>query len=64
VIPSSARIDAEAGRARSDRLRPELLCVPARIVHHARGTVIRLSPGRDTLLPAVLARLRTLPAGP
>lgn len=64
MLQSLARLDAEAGRAHGDRLRHELLCVPARIVHHARETVVRLPPGRDTLLPAVLARLRTLPAGP
>jgi hypothetical protein len=64
MLQSLARIDADGGRAHGDRLRCELLCVPARVLRHARETVIRLPPGRDRLLPTVLARLHALPAGP
>jgi hypothetical protein len=49
----------EAGRAHAARLRHELLCVPARLVHHARGLTLRLPPG-DHLLPTVLTRIRDL----
>jgi hypothetical protein len=41
-------------------LRHRLLCVPARLISHARALILRLPPG-DQLLPIVLARLRTLP---
>ncbi len=64
MLQSLARLDAEVGRAHGDRLRHELLGVPARVLHHARETVIRLPSGRDTLLPIVLTRLHALPAGP
>jgi hypothetical protein len=47
-------------RAHAARLRHELLCVPARLVHHARGLTLRLPPG-EQLLPTVLARIRELP---
>jgi hypothetical protein len=46
--------------AHAARLRHELLCVPARLVHHARGLTLRLPPG-EQLLPTVLARIRELP---
>lgn len=49
------------GRASGARLRHQLLCVPARLVRHARGLTLRLPPGRQ-LLPEVLARLHQLPA--
>ena len=49
-----------AGRAHAARLRHQLLCVPARIIRHARGLTLRLPPGPQ-LLPIVLARLRRLP---
>ena len=64
MLQSLARIDTDKGRAHGDRLRHELLNVPARVTHHARDTVVRLPPGRHELLPAVLARLHALPAGP
>lgn len=47
------------GRAHAARLRHELLCVPARLIRHARGLTLRLPPG-DHLLPTVLARIREL----
>lgn len=50
-----------AGRKRIATLRHELLVIPARLTRHARDHVLRLQP-RQRLLPAVLARLRTLPA--
>lgn len=49
------------GRAHLGRLRRELLCIPGRVIHHARRTTLRLPPG-NTLLAQVLARLRNLPA--
>jgi len=50
------------GRAHCARMRRELFCIPARVIRHAGGLQMRLPPGRQTLLPAVLARLRELPA--
>ena len=50
----------EHGRAHAARLRHELLCVPARLVHHGRRLTLRLPPG-DNLLPVVLTRIRELP---
>lgn len=50
----------ETGRAHAARLRHQLLCVPVRLVHHARGLTLRLPPGPQ-LLPTVLARIRELP---
>lgn len=57
-----AGIDRGNGRGRRSvaRLRRELVCVPARVVRHARRLVLRLPPGPQ-LLPAVLGRLRALP---
>jgi hypothetical protein len=52
----------EHGRAHCARLRRELLCVPARVIRHAGRLEMRLPPGRQNLLPEVLARLRELPA--
>jgi hypothetical protein len=49
-----------AGRAHGERLRRELLNVPARVIRHARGLELRLPPGPQ-ILPEVLARLRLLP---
>jgi hypothetical protein len=51
----------ERHRAHGARLRHELLCVPARIISHGRGLILRLPPGPQ-LLPTVLARIRQLPA--
>lgn len=47
-------------RAHLNRLRRELICIPGRVVHHARRTTLRLPPGA-TVLAEVLARLRALP---
>jgi len=52
----------EQGRAHGDRFRHQLLRVPARVIRHARGLILRLPPGQDTLLPQVMATLRALPA--
>jgi len=49
------------GRAHGDRLRHQLLRVPARVIHHARELTLRLPPGH-TLLPEAMADLRALPA--
>lgn len=49
------------GRARIATLRHRLLQIPGRIIHHARGLTLRLTPGQR-LLAAVLAKLRALPA--
>ncbi|HET7682863.1 MAG TPA: IS1380 family transposase [Marmoricola sp.] len=56
-------LDDGNGRARGhlNRLRRELICIPGRVVHHARRTTLRLPPG-VTILAEVLARLRKLPA--
>ena len=61
MLQSLAGLDTrDRGRARHPRLRHELLCVPARLIRHARTLTLRLPPGRQ-LLPEVLARLRKLP---
>ena len=49
------------GRAHGDRLRQQLLRVPARVPRHARGLTLRLPPGQ-TLPPEVMADLHALPA--
>jgi hypothetical protein len=49
-----------AGRAHGERLRRELLHIPARVIRHARRLELRLPPGPQ-ILPEVLARLRALP---
>jgi len=49
------------GRAHGDRLRHELLRVPARVLRHARDLTLRLPPGHN-LLPQAMATLRALPA--
>lgn len=55
-------IDSD-GRAHAKRARRELFCVTARVVHHARRVVLRLSPAsrRGPLLSA-WAALQALPA--
>jgi Transposase DDE domain group 1 len=50
------------GRAHGERLRRELLTIPARVIRHARRLELRLPPGPQ-ILPEVLARLRALPCG-
>jgi hypothetical protein len=49
------------GRRTITRLRRELICVPGRVIDHARRLELRLPPG-PWLLPAVLHRLRKIPA--
>jgi hypothetical protein len=55
-------IDRGNGRGRRSvaRLRRELICVPGRVIDHARRLELRLPPGPQ-LLPTVLDRLRLLP---
>jgi hypothetical protein len=48
------------GRAHLGRLRRELICIPGRVIRHARRTVLRLPPG-SSLLAEALARLRVIP---
>lgn len=55
------------GRSHAKRARRELFCVPARVLHHARRTVLRLSPtGRRGPLVSAWNALQALPsaAGP
>lgn len=47
------------GRAHLARLRRELICIPGRVIRHARRTVLRLPPGPNMLAEA-LARLRAI----
>lgn len=49
------------GRAHGERLRRELLLIPARLISHGGTLTLRLPPGPQ-ILPEVLARLRALPA--
>jgi hypothetical protein len=51
------------GQAMIATLRHRLICVPARLVHHAGALTLRLPPGHH-LLAEVLARLRALPTPP
>ncbi len=48
------------GRVHGKRLRRELICVPGRLVRHARRTILRTAPGFG-YLKVVYARLRVLP---
>jgi len=48
------------GRAHGDRLRHQLLRVPAPVLRRARGLTLRLPPGQ-ALLPEVMADLWALP---
>jgi len=59
LLQALTGIDEPHGRAHGARLRHELLCVPARLVHPGRSLTLRLPPG-DHLLPAVLTRIREL----
>ena len=49
------------GKAMIATLRWRLIAVPGRLIRHARHLVLRLPPGHS-LLPEILARLRSLPA--
>ncbi|MGH3445326.1 MAG: IS1380 family transposase [Nocardioidaceae bacterium] len=49
------------GKAMIATLRHRLICIPARLVRHARGWILRPPPGHE-LLEEVLARLRALPS--
>ena len=60
LLQALAGLDKHA-RAHGERLRRELLCVPARVIRHAGRLELRLPPGPQ-LLPAALARLYALPA--
>lgn len=60
MLQSLTGLDDDAGTARMPRLRHQLLCVPARLIHHARGLTLRPPPGEHALA-AVLSRLRQLP---
>ena len=60
MLQSLTGLDDDAGKARMSRLRHELVCVPARLVHHARDLTLRLPPG-DNALAEVLSRIRALP---
>lgn len=51
------------GRAHAKRARRELFCVPARVIHHARQVVLRLSPvHRRGPFVSVWSVLRALPS--
>ena len=58
ILQALAGLDS-GGRAHGARLRHQLLCVPARVIRHARGPTLRLPPGTQ-LLPKVLVPLRAL----
>jgi len=60
MLQSLTGLDDDAGKARLHRLRHQLLCVPARLIHHARRITLRLPPG-DQIPAEVLSRLRELP---
>ncbi|MGH3697432.1 MAG: transposase [Pseudonocardiaceae bacterium] len=51
------------GKAMIATLRRRLIRIPARLVHHAKTSTLRLPPGHS-LLYEVLARLRALPPLP
>lgn len=55
-------LDDGNGRARGhlNRLRRELICIPGRVVRHARQITLRLPPLGGEVLAEVLARLRAL----
>ncbi|HEX9549108.1 MAG TPA: IS1380 family transposase [Acidimicrobiales bacterium] len=61
ITQALGRVDT-GGRAHAKRARRELFMVPARVLHHARRLVVRLSPanGRGPFL-AAWAALRALP---
>lgn len=62
LLQTLTEIDTYA-RAHGERLRRELLRVPAKLIRHARALKLHLPPSPQ-LLPEVLARLRALPATP
>ncbi|MGI9034191.1 MAG: IS1380 family transposase, partial [Acidimicrobiales bacterium] len=50
------------GRAHAKRARRELFCIPARVIHHARQVLLRLSPAhRRGPFLAAWAALAALP---
>ena len=53
---------AGRGRAHLGRLRRDLINIPARIVRRGRELIIRPASAHHSILAAVLARLRALPA--
>ena len=52
-----------SSRVHADRLRRELVCVPGRLIRHARHSVLRL-PQHANHVVVVYARLRVLPDPP
>lgn len=51
------------GRAHGKRLRRELICIPGRVIHHARQIIVRLSPSqRDGPILQAYRALRALPS--
>lgn len=66
LLQALAATDTEVeieGRAHAKRLRHQLLCIPGRVVAHARQIFLRLPPGYDHLHDTY-RRLRALPAAP
>lgn len=64
LLQAMAGTDTELeGRAHGKRLRHQLLCIPGRLVHHARQLFLRLPPGHGHL-HETYRRLRALPAPP
>jgi len=61
MLQSITGLDRNPHRVRIATLRHQLIDIPGRLATHARGTVLRRQP-RQQLLPAVLDRLRALPA--
>jgi hypothetical protein len=49
------------GRAHAKRARRELFAIPARVIRHARRTVIRLAPRRATAFTTAWHNLQSLP---
>lgn len=59
-IQSLGGIDT-TGRAHAKRARRELFAIPARVIRHARQTVIRFAPRRATAFTTAWANLKALP---
>jgi Transposase DDE domain group 1 len=58
-IQSLARLDTD-GRAHAKRARRELFALPARVIRHARRTVIRFAPRSSATFKTALRRLRAI----
>jgi hypothetical protein len=59
---TAGHLPSGRGRATITRLRRELINIPARVIHPARATVLRL-PAGPNLLTTVPPRLQALPSG-